>query len=100
MCHDCYEEFGSPKLDSPSIREAAKLIQALDEHHSTGGMAHIVTDDWNLEDPYIDMCLKEDPNDLDNGVYSIPVLKALRALTVQERASALYMARMESGENL
>lgn len=101
MCRHCWEEeYGGVRLDNEKVRAAALLVQALDEEQPSGGAAHIVTDDWNLEDSSIDWCLENfSADDFDDGSRSIPVLRAFKDMTLDERASALFMAR-DGRENL
>jgi hypothetical protein len=64
---------------------------------SVGGYAHIVTEDWNLDDACIDWCITE----AEKGEYgdiseegrqaSIEALKCLKELTEDERCSVMAM---------
>jgi hypothetical protein len=57
MCYGCWQEMGKPAMRSPSIEEAAQKIERLyDEFCCDGGNLHVVTDDWNLEDCYVQFC--------------------------------------------
>ena len=94
MCIECYEKYGSPSIINELTRRAAKLIEAVYEFNAAGGNAHIVVEDWNLDDGDIDFCLDEvktnrrgDSADKLNAERQC--LEALKALTLEERASAL-----------
>lgn len=52
MCYGCYEEAGKPAIVNDKIKKAAELVKNLYKQDGcgAGGYAHIVTDDWNLED--------------------------------------------------
>lgn len=96
MCEGCWNEMGSPKLVSPKIREAARLIDGIYEFSGVGGNAHIVVDDFNLGDDSIQYCLdhlgenfhEAGKEQLD---YEKKALLALKELTLEERASALAL---------
>lgn len=99
MCYGCYEEVGKPAIVNDKTKMAAELIKYLYEQDgcSAGGYAHIVTDDWNLEDGNIDLCITE----AEKGEYEhiseegrqacINTLKCLKELTEDERYSALAL---------
>lgn len=95
MCRACYEEAGSPVVDNAAVRRAAKLIGDLYEVAPTGGRAHIVVDDWNLESTHVEYCLAQ----IDHGaslddsasLAARDCLLALQSLSVEERATALAM---------
>lgn len=90
MCRGCFEEYGSPSIFNEKTAEGARLVAALYEVNCVGGAAHIVTDDWNVEDDNVQWCL----DNLDKYWQSElaeakAVLEAFRAMTVDERVSAL-----------
>lgn len=99
MCYGCYEEAGKPAIVNDKTKKAAELIKDLYEQDGcgVGGYAHIVTDDWNLEDGNIDWCITE----AEKGEYEhiseegrqacINTLKCLKELTEDERYSALAL---------
>lgn len=95
MCIGCWKQAGAPAIDNARVRVAEKAIRELDETFSSGGYAHIVTDDYNVEDRHIDSCIadalaKAPPwNDISDGVLELAALRALRPLSVDERYSAL-----------
>lgn len=60
MCSGCWEQGGSPTLDTPEVRAAAVAVEALYEHETglgcVGGALHIVTDDFNVDDDDLECC--------------------------------------------
>ena len=97
MCVDCWKELGSPTIVNDKTIIAARLIAYVYEHCGVGGGAHIVLDDWNLEDSSIDFCLgyiySDSHKDVSAGqiVAEEGCLRTLREMTVEERASALAL---------
>ncbi len=100
MCSDCYKEAGSPKIIDNKTKHAAYLIDEIYDKDGcgAGGYAHIVTDDWNLEDHSIDFCLKSVTNrshdwvSEDGALACIECLKYLKTLTKDERYSAMALS--------
>jgi hypothetical protein len=93
MCKDCWQEFGAPIIDSPAIREAARLAKALLEEFPTGGAMHIVVDDFNIDDEDIQWCLRPENalrGHLETSERNFGV--AFLDLSVTERASALALS--------
>lgn len=97
MCYACYESYHSPKILNWRVVKAAMLISKIYEHDLAGGRAHLVVDDWNLEDRNIDFCLdaNEDyyTDDPDNELNKVThqALTLLKELTLEERASAMAL---------
>jgi len=95
MCYGCWDTYGSPKLQTPDVLKAAKLIGEVYEHSAVGGNAHIVLDDWNLEKHHIDWCLSEAGNFHEAGPEQLKAekdcLQALQAMSLRKRASALAL---------
>jgi hypothetical protein len=96
MCYGCYEEMGSPKIVNDATTLAARLIDRVYDFSGAGGNAHVVLDDWNLEDNDIRWCLTEglamgaafgDSKEQMNEERAC--LEALLALSKDERASAM-----------
>lgn len=87
MCENCYEEYGSPRIENDRVYAAAAIIASVfDEPGSgCGGGLHIVIDDWNLEDRSIEWC---QTNGLKSNVEKL-CAATLLALSLDERASAL-----------
>lgn len=81
------------------VIKAVKLIVKLYEHPEceAGGYAHIVTDDWNLEDEDIDFCIKQaekGEHDIDEKgrKLCLEVLNQLKSLNEYERYLSLDLA--------
>ena len=99
MCEACWIDAGSPMIRNEQTEAAADLIRKLYALEPVGGNCHIVTDDWNLEDSGIDYCLTccDDPDQRSATYHAIAssiereVLTTLRAMTLDERYSALAM---------
>lgn len=95
MCKGCYIEMASPSIVNERTQDAAKLIARVYEFSCVGGNAHIVLDDWNLEDHHVDWCLSDalTQNVHEAGADQLSAeracLVAMRALSMDERASAL-----------
>ncbi len=97
MCLSCWRECGSPAIDTPAVRDAARASAAVHDFHGAGGGLHIVLDDWNLEDEQVAWCLlpenlaqygSPDPAERAQEIYAG---LAFLALTEDERASALAL---------
>ena len=86
MCYGCFEEYG-PAVVTPAAIAAAKLVDAVYEIHPVGGRAHVVVDDWNLDDSNIDFCLNEP--ELDEVCRT--ALLALKNLPMPERVAAMAL---------
>ena len=85
MCRHCWEdEYGSPELDSGTIRRAVALIRKVYDAPN-GGDLHGVVDDWNLGDDsiswHVDNPYLTDVED--------ECARHLLLMTEEERASAL-----------
>ena len=90
MCHSCWEQFGSPVLDTPIVRAAVALIGRVYELHVTGGGVHCIVDDFNIEDEYIER--DGYPGNTPDQIEAEERLVALfETMTILERASALAM---------
>ena len=96
MCYDCYaNEYGKPDIVNEATKDAAKLIDAIYGFHCAGGNAHVVVDDYNLEDYHVDWCLNASLTDKSEMASAEQLkaeqecLRALKALSLDERASAL-----------
>ena len=95
MCQGCWEERGQPKIDNEKVRAVQPLLAALYAVHSAGGMAHVVADDWNIDDDLVRASLEDlDPGDRESSAaLAVPVLSAMLDMTIEERASALALHR-------
>jgi hypothetical protein len=104
MCESCWAERGSPRIDTPRVREAAALIAKLYYVSSSGGM-HVQLDDWNIDDERSgdsqagfsgdsakDICQPhfERLSDEERAL-ALETHAAMCVLTVEERASALAL---------
>lgn len=98
MCLGCWHEHGSPAIFTEKTRHAAELVQAIYDWSGVGGNAHVVVDDWNLDDENIDYCLNKglEANVHEAGEEQLAVeraaLLALKELTLDERHSALAIS--------
>jgi hypothetical protein len=82
MCRTCYEHFGSPTIDTPTVRRLARLLPSLPTRVRDGEKA------WNIEDISLD-------NDLmwaRQGEMEYAWLADMRRLSLAERASVLGLA--------
>lgn len=93
MCQNCYDNYGKPKIINTNTIEAARLISSIYDFSLSGGYAHIVVDDWNLEDSHIDFCFRymETVEDADEVLLGVTrrALRRLKDLSMDERVSAL-----------
>ena len=94
MCEGCYIEAGRP-TPTQEARALRPLIARVYEYSAVGGNAHVVLDDWNIEDNHIDWCLTTgiDTNIHQAGASDIAAeracLEAMKALSLDQRAAAL-----------
>ncbi len=97
MCYGCYEEAGFPAIVNEKTKAAAALIDKVYEFSCVGGNAHIVVEDWNLEDDNIRWCLDEALKTNVHGADAAQLaaesacLEALLMLSGDERASAMAL---------
>lgn len=93
MCEQCYAEIGSPAIVSEKTRAAAALIARVFEFSDVSGNLHAQLDDCNMGDQHFFGEFKQylDPKltwpgqiEAERECYA-----ALKALTVEERWSAL-----------
>lgn len=98
MCENCWKEAGSSAIINAKTLQAARLIEALyeSEHGSVGGAGHIVFDDNNVGDGFIQYCLQccDDPEYVKSlGEETIEASRVallyFLTLTEDERVSAL-----------
>ena len=52
MCLSCWDERGSPSINSAKTREAAVWVARVYDFAVTGGPLHIQFSDWNIDDGY------------------------------------------------
>jgi len=98
MCMGCYEKYGSPSIVNEKTERAAELIGRVYEWNAVGGNAHIVLDDWNLEDEHVAWCREhistsDGYNDYpeEQLIAERECLAFLADLSLDERASALAL---------
>jgi hypothetical protein len=96
MCYGCWEEAGKPQINTPAVREAARLAEVVYEHSCVGGNLHITLDDWNVEDSSLEFCrgsIRDNVNegDAEQLAAELACLEAFAKLTVEERYSALAL---------
>lgn len=113
MCKSCYIKYGSPTFKPAAIYyQIIDYIYKVYEYNGAGGNAHIVLDDWNLEDTHIDWCLnnihdkmkvliedqqytgmlvRKNEDTLEQLEAEKKCLILLRNLTLQERAYTLAL---------
>lgn len=98
MCCACWQEDGAPQIDNERVRGIQPLIREVYDHHCAGGNLHIALDDNNLEDYNLDFCeerIKEGDSHHDfedspeQAAAERACLAALRAMTYEERVSAM-----------
>lgn len=88
MCLDCWEKYGSDKLDNPVVRNLLALnYEVYDQPEGdSGGGLHIVLDDWNITDENIVWCIEHGLTEVERRCAD-----AFLAATLAERNSALYL---------
>ena len=97
MCYMCYETAGLPSIVNDKTKAAAMLIARIYDFSDVGGNAHIVVDDWNLEDGNICWCLDTalaeniSEADAEQLAAERACLEAMLSLTADERASAMAL---------
>lgn len=98
MCESCYEEAGKPVIINDKTIHAATLIQKIYDSvgGGAGGYAHIVVDDWNLNDSSIEFCLQraiegEGEKDISEECRQacLSCLNFMKILTLEERHSSM-----------
>jgi len=88
-------------MASEKTIEAAKAIAELYAlpDGGAGGYAHVVTDDYNLKDEFVDWCILSAENKDMEGAYdenirlaSLKALKLLKQLSITQRKQAIRMS--------
>lgn len=96
MCRGCYEEQGSPIAVCETTQQAVDVINEIYRLNNVGGNAHIVVDDWNLEDEHIDFCLDQrnwvfrDASD-EQKACEKHALMLLKDMTIDQRFTVLAL---------
>lgn len=70
------------------VLSVCDMANVLYKYHPVGGLAHIVIDDGNIEDGFIDFCLSECDKDTDLNVVTLlsrVVLLMMQNLTETQR---------------
>lgn len=89
MCQSCWEEYGSPTIDTPQVREMASRLEAEDPF----GRFHIVVSDFNIEDEDIIFCRDDVPRHYPATTEDqMTLANDLLAMSLEERAAALALA--------
>ena len=100
MCETCYDDYGRPNLITEKVKESQKLIDKVYEYTVNGGYAHIVIDDFNIEDCHIEWCLRDIEKDEYDDQYDDPetvknicreCLLLFKSMSIDERATALAL---------
>jgi len=99
MCYTCWVEAGKPRIKNKKTLWAAELIDAVysNDDCGVGGYAHIVLDDWNLDDDDIDFCITQAEKEVYDNIgeqgrlVCLACLRHLKTLTMEERFSALAL---------
>ena len=87
MCKQCLIESGTQIVKNEKVYKCVHLVIDLYKVKSSGGAAHVVTDDYNMEDENIEFCLnlaKENGSHLE-----IAVLELMQTMTLDERFTTM-----------
>ena len=93
MCRHCWEECGSPRVDTPRVRNAARLCAEVFEQ-GDHPRVHSVLSEWNLGNVSLSWALDEVQSAPDSSARDVELecLFKLQALSLEGRASALALA--------
>lgn len=89
MCNRCNPRIARSVPLTPAIAAASRAIASLYEVHLAGGMAHVVTDDMNVDDEHVEWSLNACGPEDDRAAEA---LRALRPLTRLQRVAAIQRA--------
>lgn len=93
MCFNCFINKMAKPFVNEQVIACAKLIDRVYSYTATGGNAHIVVDDWNLEDHSINFCIESIKNEKDvspeERIAVEECLFAMKELTEDERHCAM-----------
>lgn len=84
MCYGCWEEEGSPEIETIEVAQLAMNLQKCDDF----GALHILVSDWNCDDASLEFCKNEESLTEFEGA----VLQQAKALSYEGRVSALALA--------
>lgn len=90
MCNRCSPRIARSVPLTPAIAAASAAINALYVEHLAGGMAHVVTDDMNVDDEHVEWSLNACVPGEDD--LAAAALRALRPLTRLQRVAAIQRA--------
>jgi len=91
MCKQCWQEYGSPAVETDLVKETARAIDRVYKHSSVGGALHVVISDWNLEGRFLDKVPDHFSDDVDQRRRERECLSLLRECNQYERASAVAL---------
>lgn len=100
MCEHCWQELGSPRIDTPAVRAAVAAIQVLGEGEESLPF-HAVLDDFNVENEHMIAAVRRVAEELDSTIvlFGVPaagrqmqVINTLCPLSPVERMSAIALA--------
>lgn len=97
MCMLCWVTYGRPQINNETTRQAAKAIHDVYQYDDSGGGLHVILDDWNLEDEYMERYNGHDEiyklaTDFDKQLKAEEYcLSLLKSMTIEERASSLAL---------
>lgn len=93
MCESCWEAYEYPTIWNPKVERAVALIGTIYETEPTGGILHVVLDDWNIDGEIKAFEPDEDDMPEPEAIAATEELTPLlNEMTVAERASALAYA--------
>jgi hypothetical protein len=94
MCEGCYIQYGRPRVVNVKVQMTVKLLESLYEISPAGGPAHIVADDWNIEDEHIQTCITGCMHPSwtpEESGRAIVFLAVMHCLSMDERATVLAL---------
>lgn len=97
MSEDSWKKYDKPAIVNERTLEGARLVDAVYAGSGVGGNAHIVVDDYNVEDHHIDWCLTTalaenvHQGDAEQLAAERACLEHLRGMSIEERLSALAL---------
>lgn len=104
MCLGCFHEYlADPDVGPTPVSDAARvgaaLVQALYEYEwsGAGGAAHVVVEDWNIEDHFVQGCLDHEADwyaekaSPDERALCRAVLEHFASMSVADRNNALAL---------
>lgn len=95
MCEKCWRSYDAPAVWNEDVKKSVGLIKTIYEHEPVGNPLHVVLDDWNLEDCFInDDWSDEWLSTVDKEAVSAAreLIPVFLKLSLEERYSALAYA--------